>query len=121
MRTERCAAFGQPPILREPVHVDVGEQRARDAALRRAARVALAATHAPCSVSIPFLDRYLQPRLDQPQHGTSRDATSHRFEKLVVRNRIEVAGQVGVDHLGVARQVSRSTSLTASTAPRAGR
>ena len=32
--TERFAAFGQPPILQEPVHVDVGEQRARDAALR---------------------------------------------------------------------------------------
>ena len=63
-----------------------------DAALRRAARVALAATHAPCSVSIPFLGRRLQPQLDQPQHRAIRDATSHRFEKLVVRNRIEVAG-----------------------------
>ena len=29
MGTERFAAFGQPPILQEPVHVDVGEQRGR--------------------------------------------------------------------------------------------
>jgi hypothetical protein len=91
--TERFAAFGQPPILQEPVHVDVGEQRARDAALRRATRVALAATHAPCSVSIPFFDWRPQPQFDQPQHGTIRDATSHRFEKLVVRDRVE--GNIG--------------------------
>src|SRR5262249_21305655 len=47
VRSERLPAPGQPPILQEPVHVDVGEQWARDAALRRAARVALATTDAP--------------------------------------------------------------------------
>ena len=50
---ERFAASGQTPVLQEPVHVDVGQQRARDAALRRAARVALAATHAPGSIRHP--------------------------------------------------------------------
>ena len=101
-RTESFAAFGQPPVFQEPVHIDVGQQWTRDAALRRAARTALAATHAPGPVPIPFLDRRLQPQLDQPQHGTIRDAASHRFKKVVVRNRIEVFGKVGVDHIGVA-------------------
>jgi hypothetical protein len=60
--------------------------------LRGAALVAFAATHAPFSVLISFLDRRLQPLLDQPQHGAIRNATRHRFEKGIVRNRIEVAG-----------------------------
>jgi len=34
---ERFPAPGQPPVLQEPIHVDVGEQWARDAALGRAA------------------------------------------------------------------------------------
>ena len=75
--TERFAASGQTPVLQEPVHVDVGEQRARDAALRRAARVALAATDAPVPVAIPFLDRRLQPQLDEAQHVPIHDAPSH--------------------------------------------
>src|SRR5262249_27656289 len=74
-----------------------------DAALRRAARVALATTDAPGPVAVvPFLDRRFQPQLDQPEHAPVRDATSHRFHKLVVRDRVEVAGQIGVDHVGVA-------------------
>ena len=64
---ERYPASGQPPVLQEPVHVDVGEHRARDAALRRAAHVALATTDAPGPLTIiPFLDRRFQPQLDQP-------------------------------------------------------
>jgi hypothetical protein len=39
---ERLPAPGQPPILQEPIHVDVGQQWAHDAALWRAAHVALA-------------------------------------------------------------------------------
>jgi uncharacterized protein YjbI with pentapeptide repeats len=55
---------------------------------------------APCSVSIPFLDRRLQPQLDQPQHGTIRDATSHRFEKASL-----VSAQLqGVDLAGAQLQ-----------------
>src|SRR5262245_38927352 len=45
--TECFPAPGQPPVLQEPVHVDVGEQWTRDAALGRAARVALATADAP--------------------------------------------------------------------------
>jgi hypothetical protein len=56
--TERFPAPGQPPVLQEPIHVDVGEQWARDAALGRAARVALATTDAPGPVAIIlFLSR----------------------------------------------------------------
>ena len=65
-------------MLKEPVHVDVGEQWARDAALRRAVRVAFATTDAPGPVAIiSFLDRRFQPQLDQPQHVPIHDATSH--------------------------------------------
>jgi molybdate transport system substrate-binding protein len=67
---ECFAASSEPPVLQESVHVDVGEQRADNTALRGAALVALATTHAPFSiVAFPFLDRRLQPQLDQPQHG----------------------------------------------------
>src|SRR5262245_33919548 len=69
----------------------------------RASRVALATTDAPGPVAvIPFLDRRFQPQLDQPQHAPVHNATSYRFQKLVMWNRIEVAGQIGVDHVGVA-------------------
>jgi site-specific DNA recombinase len=51
--------------------------RSRYTALRRAACIALASTHTPFPVSIPFLDRRFQPQLDQPQHGPVRNATSH--------------------------------------------
>src|SRR5262249_31247792 len=87
----------------ERVNGEVGKQWARDAALRRASRVALATTDAPGPVAvIPFLDRRFQPQLDQPQHAPVHNATSYRFQKLVMWNRIEVAGQIGVDHVGVA-------------------
>jgi len=79
-------------VLQESVHVDVGEQRARDTALRRAALVPFAANDPPPPVTIPFLDRRFQPQLDQPKHCAVRDATSYRFEEVVMRNRIEVAG-----------------------------
>lgn len=48
----------ETPMLQDPIHVDDGEQRTGDAALRRAAVVALTATHAPFPVAIPLLDRY---------------------------------------------------------------
>jgi len=37
MRPERFTTFGQPPVLQEPVHVDVGKRRACNPALIRAA------------------------------------------------------------------------------------
>jgi len=47
------------------------------------------------SVLIPFLvglfDRSFQPHLDQMQHGSVDDPSSHRLYKVGVRNRVEVA------------------------------
>src|SRR5262249_27276605 len=74
----------------------------RDTALRRAALVPLPANNPPLPVAIPFLDRRFQPQLDQPQHRAVRDATSYRLEQIVMRNRIEVAGQISVHNIGVA-------------------
>ena len=79
MGTERFAASALTPMLQEPVHVDVGEQRARDAALRRAAPVALAANDPPLSVAIPLLDRRLEPHLDEAQDVAIHDAPGHRL------------------------------------------
>src|SRR5215813_9359190 len=92
MGTESFATTALTPVLQEPVHVDIGKQWARNTTLRRAALVPLAANHPPLPVAIPFLDRRFQPQLDQPQHRAVRDATSHRLEQIVMRNRIEIAG-----------------------------
>jgi hypothetical protein len=81
---ERFVTSAQTPVLQEPVHVDVGKQWARDASLRRAALVALAANDPPLPVAIPFLGRRFKPQLDQPQHGAVRNATSHRFARAIV-------------------------------------
>src|SRR5262249_58849768 len=72
VRSERLPAPGQPPILQEPVHVDVGEQWARDAALTRAARVAPATTAAPGPVPVtPFPDPRFHPPLPPPPPAPS--------------------------------------------------
>src|SRR5438552_13339751 len=42
-------SLGQPPVLQEAVHVQVGQQRRDHAALRRALLVPLATRHAPLS------------------------------------------------------------------------
>src|SRR5262245_18301068 len=90
--TERITASGEPPVLCEPVHVDVCAQWARNTALRGAPRVALASTHAPFPAPILLLDRRFEPQLDQPQHLAVHNASSHRFDELAMRNRIEVFG-----------------------------
>src|SRR5215510_5191028 len=64
MSLERLITSAQTPVLQETVHVDIGKQWARDAALRRATLVPLAANNAPLPVAIPFLDRRFQPQLD---------------------------------------------------------
>src|SRR5258708_1744179 len=57
VRSERFTASGEPPMLQEPIHVHVGQQRADNATLRRAARAALASGRASRSITIPVLDR----------------------------------------------------------------
>ena len=77
MSVKRVAASGRTPMLQEPVHVDVGQQWTYDAALRRGARVSLAATHAPGFVRVPFLDRRPQPHLDEAQHVSIHDTPGY--------------------------------------------
>ena len=87
VRTKRFPARGQPPILQEPIHVDVGKQWARDAALRRAAHIALATTDASGPVAIiPIFDWRFQPQLDQPQRMPVHNPTSYTLHKIGVRN-----------------------------------
>src|SRR4051794_33110294 len=102
VRPEGFAACRQTPMLEEAVHVDDREQRARNPALRRAARAALATGHAPLPVTVPLLDRRFEPQLDQPQHMPVDDASGHRFKEVRVRDRVEVFRQVGIDHVGIA-------------------
>ena len=94
-------------MLQEAVHVEVGEQRADHAALRRAAAAAFATRHAPGPVAVTLLDRCLEPQLDQPQHVAVDDAPRHRPHQLLMRNRVEVLRQVGIHHLGVAAAEQR--------------
>jgi hypothetical protein len=63
MRAEVLASVAAPPVLEETVHVDVGEQRTGDAALRRDACRTLAASHAPRPIAVPLLDRRFQAQL----------------------------------------------------------
>jgi hypothetical protein len=54
-----------------------------------AALFLLAANYSPLPVAIPFLDWRFKPQLDEPQHRTVRDATSHRLEQVVMRRPID--------------------------------
>ena len=92
------APSGRAPTVGESYLLRKGSS---DPALRRAALIAFATTHASFPVPVPFLDWCFQPQLDQPQHLPIRNATSHRFKKIVVRNRIEVFGEIGIYHVGV--------------------
>src|SRR4051794_27534168 len=89
---------GEPPVLEEAVHVDDREQRARNPALRRAARAALATGHAPLPVTVPLLDRRFEPQLDQPQHMPVDDASGHRFR--AVSANAESGGEIPILRVG---------------------
>jgi hypothetical protein len=71
MCAERFTACSKPPMFQETVHVDVGEQWACDAALRRAAGVA-PTTPSPCRIAawrhpgtlcagVPLAESYSEP------------------------------------------------------------
>lgn len=74
--TERFTRAAQTPVFQEPVHIDVGEQRTRDTALRRAACSPLAARHPPGSVLVALLDRCFEPHLDDGEHVAIHDTPS---------------------------------------------
>ncbi len=79
MRTERFAASGKTSMLQEPVHVDNGELRSDDTALRRAALATLAAAYAPFPVAIPFFSRCVSSKLCRnvfPSMAMKRDGAA---------------------------------------------
>lgn len=84
------------------MHVDVGEQGADDAALRRPPRTALSTRHAPPAPLISLLDGRLQPHLEEMQHVPVHHAAGDTLQQLLVRNGVEIFRQVGVDHIRVA-------------------
>jgi hypothetical protein len=47
-------------------------------------------------------DRWPEPHLDEVQDLTSHDPPGNAAHQLGVRDRIEVLGQIGIDHIGVA-------------------
>src|SRR5262249_39841761 len=81
VRSERFPAPGQPPVLQEPVHVDVGKQWARDAALRRAARAALATTDAPGPVARSAAQRRPLSRGSSPSGYPAEPLVSFRINR----------------------------------------
>src|ERR1035437_1635466 len=90
-----------PPQPKSP-HVEVAQQW-RDWRTLRCASPAVfgdggSAFAAPFVV---LLHGRLQPRLDEPEHGSVADASGHTSHQLVVWNRIEVAAQIAIDHLAV--------------------
>ena len=101
------APSARTPVLQEAVHVEVGQQRADDAALRRAASAAFAARHAPRPVAVTLLDRRLEPQLDQPQHVPVDDAPRHRLHEVAMRNRIEILRQIRIHDFRVAAAEQR--------------
>ena len=52
---------------------------------------------------VGLFHRCLQPHLDQPQEVPIADASRQRFHEFGVRDAVEVAGQVGIDHLRMPR------------------
>src|SRR6516165_4089318 len=94
LRPEHFTASGEPPMLQEPVHVQVGQQRTDDTALRRAAPAPFASSQAPFSVSIPSFNRRLQPQLDEPQHFAVDDAARHTTQQLRMWDRVKVLRQI---------------------------
>src|SRR6516165_12205002 len=78
VRSVDFSSSGAAPMLREAVHVQIGEQWADYAALRRSLLAVLASCHAPRSIVIALLNRRFEPQLDQPQHMPVDNAPRHR-------------------------------------------
>src|SRR5271170_3550158 len=89
----RQAVLGQQDV--ERVQIEIRQQRADDRALRRASRG-----------GPPRAFRYdvlFQPALDQVEKAAIADPRPQPLHQLVVRDRVEVALQIGVHHETMAR------------------
>ena len=100
-----------PPLKQvvEPVQVDVGQQRTEHASLRSAPVVA---SHRRRLAALRRFHHWrFEPLSNQPQNRAVHDAHPHTSDELVLRNAIEVAGQVRVIHRRLAlRQVPADDS-----------
>jgi hypothetical protein len=67
--------FASSPVFQETIHVDVGQRRADDTALRRAAGAMSPSAHTSFAVVVHFLDRCLKPHLDETQNIAIDDAS----------------------------------------------
>ena len=54
-----------------------------------------------CPLAHAVKDALLEERFDQSQHSSVRDLLTHQVHQAVVRDRVEVAFQIGVDDIGV--------------------
>jgi hypothetical protein len=67
--------FASSPVFQETIHVDVGQRRADNTALRRAAGAMSPTAHASLAVVVHLLDRCLEPHLDEAQDIVIDDAS----------------------------------------------
>ena len=97
---EPCALPGDPPVLQKAVHVERGEQRRNNPALRGSPCAPPAARHAPLAIPAGLLDRCLEPQFDQAQDVAIDDPAHNRLHQFRMGNRIEVLGQIRVRPTG---------------------
>src|SRR5215470_156089 len=65
LSAKSLALSGDPPVLEKAVHIEVREHGANDSALWSSTSAASSSRHASLTFVAPFLDRELQPHLDQ--------------------------------------------------------
>ena len=68
------------PVFQEAVHVEVGDQRTDDAALRYAQFVGPSSLHPLLTILPGRFDRCAEPLLEQPQHVGIDNAARHRLQ-----------------------------------------
>ena len=83
------------------MQIEIRQQWRDHAALGRATPVALAAPVTTPALFSRFHHRRLEPLLDQGQYRPVGNTLGDDRHKLGVRNRIEVLGQIRVDHMGM--------------------
>ncbi len=101
-----AGAHGMPPTSTGPLRAasdpDYLLRSGRHtSALRGAPRAALPPTEPPPPVVGPFRHRRLEPPLQQPQHPAIAEASRQRLHQIGVRDRVEIARQIRVNHRGV--------------------
>ena len=92
----------EPPPMAQPDPCYLLRSGRHHTSLRSATIIILAPRSPPLSRFILLLDRHLQPHFDQMQHVLVDDSPRHALQKLGVRNRVKVFGQIGVNYIRIA-------------------